>query len=37
MVAPPIVRPLEEVKERSRKRFLAIQKILDAVKRSKSR
>jgi hypothetical protein len=29
------VRPLEEVKERSRKRFLSIQKILDEVKRKK--
>jgi hypothetical protein len=37
LAAPPIVRPLEEVKERSRKRFLAIQKILDEVKRKKDR
>lgn len=37
LTAPPVVRPLEEVKGRSRERFLAIQKILDAVKRKKDR
>lgn len=37
LAAPPVVRPLEEVKERSRTRFLAIQKILDEVKRKKDR
>lgn len=33
LAAPPIVRTLEEVKERAHKRFRAIQKILDEVKR----
>lgn len=37
LAAKPVVRPLEEVKERSRARFLAIQKILDEVKRKKDR
>jgi hypothetical protein len=37
LAAPPIVRPLEEVKGLSRKRFLAIQKILDEVKSKKGR
>lgn len=35
LAAPPVVRPLEEVKECSHKRFLSIQKILDEVKRKK--
>lgn len=37
ILQPPVIRPLEEIKERSRKRFQSIQKILDEVKKSKSR
>lgn len=37
LAAPPVVRPLEEVQDRARKRFKAIQKVLDAVKKKKDR
>jgi len=35
LVLPPVVRPLEEVQERALKRFRAIQKVLDRVKKNR--
>jgi hypothetical protein len=35
LMAPPVVRPLQEVQDRARTRFKAIQKVLDRVKKSR--